>query len=106
MASNGIGMGKISYGFDWNFFQKITVTATSFNNNADLIIPFVTQGVMLVNEDASNIVQVSFNGNTIHDELNPAVIRGFTYDNRVVSKIWFQTLSGSAVVSIRAWAVA
>jgi hypothetical protein len=105
MTNNGIGLGKITYGYDFNFFQKVTVTNSAFNNIADIFIPFSTQGFMLVNEDASSVVQVSFNGQSIHDELNPTVIRGFTYDNRVVSKIWFQLESGgSAIVSVRAWA--
>lgn len=103
---SGIGMGKITNGFDFNFFVKITVTNSTFNTNADVFIPFVTQGIMLLNETNNTIVQASFNGQTIHDELNGANIQGFTYDNRVVGKIWFQLETGaSAVVSVRAWAV-
>jgi len=73
----------------------------------DLIITFPTQGLLLLNEDPNNIVQVSFNGITVDDELNPSLpSKGIAYDNRVVSKIWFRMSSGSsAIVSIRAWGI-
>jgi hypothetical protein len=104
-----IGMGPINYGHDFNFFDKITVTNTIFNATADSFIPFVTQGVILLNETASTVVQVSFNGTTIHDELDSSNLfshGGFEYNNRVVGKIWLKIGTGaSAVVSIRAWAV-
>lgn len=106
MANNGIGMGAITYGFDHNFFQKVSVTATSFNSNADLFIPFVTQGVMLLNL-GSGVVEISLNGQTVHMELNSAnASAGLTFDNRVVSKMWFRVQSGSSgpiVVSVNAW---
>jgi hypothetical protein len=102
----GIGMGPIGYGHDFNLFSKVTVTNSTFNSTADIFIPFSTQGFILLNEDSANIVQVSFNGTTVHDELNPVIARGFTYDNRVVAKIWFKLETGaSAVISVRAWAI-
>jgi hypothetical protein len=104
-----VGLGPINYGYDHNFFDKITVTNAVFNSTADSFIPFTTQGVILLNETASTIIQVSFNGTTVHDELNPAntySLGGFEYNNRVISKIWFKLTGGaSAVVSVRAWSV-
>lgn len=110
-TNNFPNIGYTNYGRNYNFFQKITVTATTFGGSAvdgyqpDVIITFPTQGLLLLNEDASNIVQVSFNGLTVDDELNPALpSKGIAYDNRVVSKIWLRMEVGSsAVVSIRAW---
>jgi hypothetical protein len=96
----------ISYGRNFNFFQKVTVTAPTFNTNCDLIITFPTQGILLLNEDGYGaIVQVSFNGNSVDDELNANLpSKGIAYDVRQISKIWFQIVSGSsAVVSVRAW---
>jgi len=104
--ANGIGMGAITYGFDHNFFQKISVVATSFNNNADLFIPFVTQGIMMLNL-GTGVVEISLNGQTVHMELNSAnASAGLTFDNRVVSKMWFRVQSGSSgpiIVSVNAW---
>jgi hypothetical protein len=110
-TNNYPGIGYINKGFDFNFFQKVTVTASTFGGGSvdgyqpDIIIWFPMQTLLLLNEDASSIVQVSFNGNTVHDELNPTLpSRGIAYDNRVVSLIWFRLSSGaSAVVSIRAY---
>ena len=103
---SGIGMGPITQGFDHNFYEELTVTNTSFNTNADAFIPFVTQGVMLLNLSGSGTVDFSFNGNTLHGRLaanTPSA--GLTFDNRVIGKIWFRTSSGSVNVSINAWAV-
>src|ERR1019366_4143693 len=100
-------------GLDFNYFSKVTVTWSSFGGGAsdgygcDLVIPFSTQygGILLLNEDSSSVVAVSYNGSTQHDELNPSLpSKGICYDNRTVSLIWFKLISGSsAVVSIRAW---
>lgn len=111
MATNNFpGIGYTIHGRDFNFFQKVTVTWPSFGSNSvsgqqpDLIITCPTQGIIVINEDTSSIVQVSFNGQTVHEEINPTIVPGFAYDNRVISKIWFKLISGSsAVVSIRAW---
>lgn len=102
---NGVNLGPITRGFDFNYFQKVTITSSSFSNTCDLFIPFSTQSISFLNEDGTSVVQVSFNGNTVHDELNPTLpSKGVTYDNRVISKIWFKLTSGSsAVISVRAW---
>lgn len=100
-------------GRDFNYFKKITVTWSNFGGGAsdgyspDIIIPFSTQGFLLLNEDSSSVVEVSFNGNTVHDELNPSLpSRGIAYDNRVNSLVWFRLKTGgSAVISIRAWGI-
>lgn len=100
---------KIVLGRDFNFYTKIDVTVGSFQAAYDAIITFPTQTVMLLNEDTgSDIVEYSFNGNTLHGELNPALItKSMTFDNRVISKIWFRVKSGSTgpiTVRIDAWA--
>jgi hypothetical protein len=108
-----VRLAPITQGFDFNFFQKITVTWNTFGGGApdgyssDLVILFPTQGVLLLNEDGYNSVQVSFNGQTVHDQLDPSLpSRGVAYDNRVISGIWFRLVSGnSAIISIRAWSV-
>lgn len=103
--------GKITKGRDFNFFTKVTVTWNTYGGGTDgqapdVIVPFSTQGIMLLNEDTSSVIEVSMNGNTTHDELNPTLAsKGVAYDNRVVCFIWFRLKSGtSATVSVRAWA--
>jgi hypothetical protein len=99
-------LAPISYGRNFNFFKKVTVTSPIFNFDADLIITFPTQGILLLNEDGYGaVVQVSFNGNSVDDELNASLpSKGIAYDVRQISKIWFKIVSGSsALVSVRAW---
>lgn len=100
-------LAPITYGRDFNFFQKSAITSSVFNTDADMIIKFPTQSVMFLNL-GSGTIEFSFNGNTVHGELNsanPSV--GLTFDNRVISKIWFRIQSGSSgpiTVSVQAWA--
>jgi hypothetical protein len=112
MPSNNFpGITKVNYGRDFNFFQKVTVTWSTFGGGSvdgyqpDLVVTFPTSGILILNEDSSSIVALSYNGNVQHDELNPALpSKGIAYDNRVVSAIWFKLVSGSsAVISVRAW---
>lgn len=114
MPSNNFpNIGYTTLGRDFNFFQKITVTWSTFGGGSvdgeqpDVLITFPTQGLLLLNEDPASVIQVSFNGETVHDQLDPTLpSRGIAYDNRSVSKIFFRLLSGgSAVVSVRAWGV-
>jgi hypothetical protein len=99
----------ILYGRDYNFFQKLSVTNVSaFNTNADMIITFSTQTVMFLNV-GSGVIEYSFNGNTVHGELNSANLSaGKSFDNRVISKIWFRVQAGSVApitVAVEAWGI-
>ena len=107
-----MGLGPINIGRDYNFFQKKSVTKTTFGVSADgyacdMIITFPTQGLIFINE-GSGTVEYSFNGNTVHGELDSASTstKMLTFNDRVVSKIWFRVKSGSSgpiVVSVQAW---
>jgi hypothetical protein len=118
--NNFPGTGSVTLGYDRNFFQKISVTATTFGGNnstspyvpgtqPDMIIPFNTQAVMFLNL-GTGVVEFSFNGQTVHGELNSAnPSAGLTFDNRPVSKIWFRVQTGSTgpiMVSVQAWSTA
>jgi hypothetical protein len=113
VANNFPNIGYNTVGRDFNFFQKVTCTWTTFGGDSasgqqpDLIITFPTQGILLLNETSSTVVQVSYNGLTVHDELNASLpSQGIAYDNRVISCIWFRLETGaSATISVRAWAV-
>jgi hypothetical protein len=118
-------MGYITQGRDFNYFNKVTISSAIYggSNTAfylpdgyqdgyspDALITFPTYGIILLNETASSVVRVSYNGQTDHDELNTTITTAnaasFEYDNRVVSAIWFRLVSGgAATVSIRAWAI-
>jgi hypothetical protein len=97
----------VTLGRDFNFFQKLSISqTTTFGADCDVVITFSTQSVMLLNL-GTGVVEFSFNGNTVHGELNSAnPSAGLTFDNRVISKIWFRVQSGSTPpinVSVMAW---
>ena len=105
MAQPQNPLGPITWGIDWNFFQKLTVTATNFNTNADIFIPFSTYEVTFQLEGATGSVEYSFNGTTIHGDMNAGdgyFSNNLTFTNRVISKIWFK---GSGTVRIEAWPI-
>lgn len=97
-------------GKDYNFFQKVSVTSTTFGvvdgYTPDVFITFPTQSIMMLNE-GTGVVEFSFNGGNLHGELDSTkASAGLTFDNRVVSKIFLRIKSGSSgpiVVSLYAW---
>lgn len=105
-------IGYTRLGHDFNFYEKNTVTATTFGGGSvdgyqpDMFITFSTQGLIFLNE-GTGVVEYSFNGLTVHGELDSTKSSvGLSFDNRVVSKIWFRVKSGSAgpiIVSVQAW---
>lgn len=89
-------------GKDYNFYQKIDVSRTTFGVIDDGYFPdlFIQHGgnhLLILNENTSGVVEYSFNGNNVHGELDPTLpTKAMSFDNRPVSKIWFRVKSGSA----------
>lgn len=106
------GIGKKTIGRDFNFFEKISVSATEFGGDSvdgyqpDAIITFSNAGIMLMNE-GTGVVEYSFNGNTVHGELDSTKdSASLAFDNRKISCIWLRVKSGSSgpiVIRIDAW---
>lgn len=93
---------KILYGRDFNFFQKVTVSNGSFVLDCDVFIPFSTYTVTL-HLESGGPVEYSFNGNNLHGDMTTGeASAALTFENRVVSKIWFR---GAGVVRVEAWAI-
>ena len=102
--------GYIKTGRDFNFYKQITVGWSTFGGGSsdgytpDIIMSNGGSNIIILNEDPAAIVQVSFNGTTVHDQFSPTVLKGLCYSNRSISFIWFRLVSGgSAVVSVRSW---
>lgn len=97
---------KISLGHDFNFYQKVSVTASgSFNSNYDAIITFSTQQVNFSLE-STGVIEYSFNGNTVHGQMDSTKnSANLQFPNRVVSKIWFRLVSGTGTVRVEAWGI-
>jgi hypothetical protein len=108
------GIGYNYKGRDFNFFEKLDVVATTFGGESvdgyqpDMIIPFSTQSVMMIN-DGYGVLEYSFNGHTIHGELDSAkASAALSFDNRVIFAIWFRIKAGSSgpiTASVHAWGI-
>lgn len=100
---------RISLGRDYNFFKKKTISSATFGSPVDgyypdVLITFPVQSFALYNE-GTGIIEYSFNGFTVHGELNPATVGALLFDHRTCNKIWFRLKSGSSsVVRVDAWA--
>lgn len=96
----------ITWGRDFNFFQKLVVSTGTFNVDADMVITFPTYTVTFQLE-AGGPIQYSFNGNTIHGDMTAGTTglitsNSLVFQNRVISKIWFK---GSGTVRVEAWGI-
>jgi len=127
MPSNNFpNIGKVTYGYAHNYFNKMAINWTTFGGGAtdgyqpDMIInlPEPTYTVIFTNlasalsdgySAGGNVIEYSFDGNTVHGELGSQLynIRS-VFQNRVISCIWFRVQAGSSGpinVSVEAWGV-
>lgn len=110
-TNNFPNIGYTTIGYDRNFFQKLTVSATSFGSGSvdgyqpDMIITIPTFTVIFSLEGTgTNQIQYSFNGNTVHgDMIIGQSSATLTFANRPISKIWFKAISGTPIVRVEAW---
>jgi len=98
-------LGPITYGRDFNYYQKMDMVSSSFATNADVAITFPTYTVRF-DLETTGVVQYSFNGTDIHGEMDSAqASKSLLFENRQVCKIWFKLVSGSGTVRIEAWGI-
>lgn len=124
MPSNNFPyIGKLTYGYAHNYFNKLSVSWSTFGGGAvdgyqpDMIINLLepTQTVIFTNlttastPSSTSVIEYSFDGNTVHGELGNSLGNiSLTFNNRVISCIWFRVQSGSTgplEVSVQAWGV-
>lgn len=94
-------------GKDFNFFKKVDVTSAVFvDGTPDIIITFSNRSLFFMNE-GTGVVEYSFNGNTVHGELDSTKdSKTLKFDNRTSALIWFRVKSGSSgpiTVRVDAW---
>jgi len=103
-----VTIGKTTNGYDWNFFGKYSVTATTIPSSPQCFINLAwpCSGFSIQNEGV-HVVQYSFNGSTVHGDLTPGLPSQYLrFDNRVASKIFFWVPDGYASgipVRVEAW---
>jgi hypothetical protein len=124
MSAMNSYIGRNNKGRDYNFFRRVAVSNTTFGVNIDgylpgvdgyypdviITFPTVNGGVIFTTlESGADIVEYSFNGNTVHGELIPGATsdrRNLVFYHRNVSTIWFRVKSGSTGpidIIVEAW---
>lgn len=90
-----------------NFFDKLAVSSTSFSDH-QVKWSFTSVGiaVMVESNTLTDVVQYSFDGETVHGDMTPTLpSEAIIFDNRHHSKIWFRraTPGDPVVTRIEAW---
>lgn len=106
-------IGYKNQGYDFNFFEKKEITTSTFGGDSvggkqpDMIITFPTQNVTFLIEESSGVIEYSFNGNTVHGELDATQLsKSLTFEDRVISMMWFRVKQGSTgplTLRVEAW---
>lgn len=92
-----MAIGKKGQGQDFNYFRRLTISAASFADSPDIIIPFRgNPSFSLVNEGTGTI-EYSFDGYNTHGDLIPGgPTASLSFEKRGVNLIWLRLTSGAA----------
>lgn len=78
-------------------FQKITISSSVFQLEPDIVIDLIDNQSLLFINESSGSVDISFDGVTIHGELNSAIGTGtLTILDFPFKSIWFKVHSGGS----------
>jgi hypothetical protein len=96
-------LGPINFGKEKFFFQKLLVSAPAFGTNADMAITLTDKESILLVNQGPGVVEVSFNGLSLHAELNLSTgTSTLSIHDPSIVKIWFRLKSGApSVVSVQ-----
>lgn len=87
----------------WNYFEVITVDGYSFPTEPQVNFGFLAQGFSFLNR-GSKIIEYSFDGTTLHGDLNPSDESvQLTFNNRAECKVWMRGDDGYGDIRIEAW---
>lgn len=107
------GVGPTTYGFDPNYFTKITVSNGNFGQATpgmpDAILPFIPRGTIITMTSGSGVVEGCWgNVNTVHFELSSTTTQNtqlIFYEN-YSNKLYLRVQSGSTgsfTITVVAW---
>jgi hypothetical protein len=91
---------------DVNYFHKFHVETTEFKMLANWNFNSVGIALMIESDDPTDVVQYSFDGETVHGDMTPKMpSEAIIFDNRSQSKIWFRraTPGGPVLTRVEAW---
>lgn len=87
----------------YNFFEVLTIDGYDFPVDPQVVFRFHSAAITFLNR-GSYIIEYSFDGETLHGDLNPAdASNGLTFDNRVENRVWFRATDGYGDVRVEAW---
>ncbi len=86
-----------TYGKDFNYFKRLSISNTGFSTDADFVVPFRGESSIVLINESSNTIEYSFNGHTTHGDLVPNTpCSALAFYGRAQSCIWFKVASGVA----------
>jgi hypothetical protein len=91
---------------DTNFFEKLSITSTSFVVKAKWNFTSLGLALMVESSNITDVIQYSFDGETVHGDLTPTMpSEGIIFDNRFENTVWFRraTAGSSVIVRVEAW---
>lgn len=104
MPGPGAIPGPITDGKDFNYFNKIVVTDTTFPTVPQAIIAFKGPQHLTFMLESGAFLEYSFNGTTVHGDMTTATSSAtLDFLTRTNKLIWFRVPSGSATVRVEAW---
>lgn len=101
-------LGPINFGKEKFFFQKLVVSALDFGTNADIAVTLTSKNSLLFINQGPGVVEVSFNGLSVHAELNTSTgTSNLIINDPSIVKVWFRLKSGApSIVSVQNDAIA
>lgn len=92
-------LSPITLGKDNFFFEKKQISSASFGSSADIAVTLKSKNSLLIVNQGPGVIEVSFNGNTVHAELNLDIGTGsIAINDPSIVKIWFRLKSGAPSV--------
>lgn len=88
----------------FNYFRNVVVDGYAFPTNPQVSFNFLSDGLSLLNRDATATLEYSFDGYNLHGDLIPSTsAAGVVFDNRIESRIWLRGQNGLGTVRVEAW---
>ena len=88
--------GPRTLGKDRFFFEKKLISSPTFNYDADILITLITKNSVLIINEGTGTIEYSFNGTTVHGELNPNTgTHSIVVNDPSIVKIWFRLSAGA-----------
>lgn len=86
----------------YNYFSVINVSGTDFPTDPQVQIGFMPDMITFLNR-GGNKLEYSFDGTTVHGDMDTSDASKSLAFSRVEVDIWFRAPAGSSTVRVEAW---